>query len=101
MAGGCDGSGCDQARKAEAQRIRERVQRVPVTPEWTAENAARQAAYQERRRAWIAEWEECYGRTDEPPLTPSHPPARPPQSSEPDAPARLLALVFKNSSVGF
>jgi hypothetical protein len=94
-------NGCDEARRHDALMIAARVQRVPVTPEWTAKNAARQAAYQQRRRAWIAEWEQCYGRKDERPSTPSHLSEQSPQSSAPAAPVRLLALVFKNSSTAF
>jgi hypothetical protein len=83
---------------AEAQRLRERVQRVPVTPEWMAENAAKQAAYEQRRRIWIAE---CYGRNEEQTSAASESPAQAPQSNERDALARLLPLVFKNASTGF
>lgn len=94
-------NGCDEARRRDALAIAARVARVPVTPEWTAENAARQAAYRQRRRAWIAEWEACYGRKDELPSAPSYSSVQSPQNREPDAPARLLALVFKNSSTAF
>ena len=96
--GGCGGNGCDQAREAEAQRIRLRVERVSVTPEWIAENEAKQAAYAQRRRAWRAE---CHGQTEANDATVAESPAKAPQSSEPNAPARLLALAFKNASTCF
>jgi len=88
--GGCSASGCDQARETEAQRIRERVKRVPVTPEWKAENAAKQAAYAQRRREWVAQWEECYGRNEEQTSAVSESPAQAPERGESDAAARLL-----------
>ncbi len=96
--GGCGGNGCDQARKADAQRIRARVQRVPVTPEWMAENAAKQAAYEQRRHAWMTE---CYGRNEEQTSAASESPPQAPQRSESDMLGRSLALVFKNASTCF
>ena len=62
-----------------------------VTPEWMAENAEKQAAYEQRRRAWIAK---CYGR-NEANTAASESPAQTPGSSEPDTPGRSLALVSK------
>jgi hypothetical protein len=96
--GGCAVSGCDLAREADAQRIRERVQRVPVTPQCLAENAAKQASYEQRRWAWIAE---CNGQNQEQTSAALESPAKAPQNSESNSPARLLALVFKNASTSF
>jgi hypothetical protein len=101
MGGGCSGNGCDQARKAGAQLIRKRVQRVTVTPEWKAENAAKQAAYAQRRRAWVAQREEAFGRNEEQNSSATEQASQASQSTETNASAGLLALVFKNASTCF
>lgn len=82
-----------------AQSIRDRVQRVPVTPEWLAENQAKQAAYVEHRRAWREQWQKRYGRPDETDSPES--PVNTSQSSESNTATSILALVFKNACTTF
>jgi hypothetical protein len=54
-----DAGTCDAARLAE-QVLLHTPYRVPVTPEWQAENRAKQKAYEKRRRAWLRQCRKLY-----------------------------------------